>query len=54
MALGARKKKKESGDRVLVERSAREEGDEIDADDGIVRYASDPHCFFVFFCFSVL
>ena len=34
--LGVRRKR-ESGDRVLVERRARDEGDEIGAEDGIVR-----------------
>ncbi|KAL0877561.1 hypothetical protein Bca101_027267 [Brassica carinata] len=31
---------KESGDRVWAERIDREEGDEIDAEDGIIRYGS--------------
>ena len=53
--LGVRRKK-ESGDRVLVERRAREDGDEIGAEDGIVRYvklgcASDQTAQLLFLCF---
>lgn len=38
--------KKERGDRFREERSAREEGDEIEAENGIVRYASERSLFF--------
>lgn len=54
--LGGVRRKKESGDRVLVERRAREDGDEIGAEDGIVRYvklrcASDQTAQLLFLCF---
>ncbi|KAG2311798.1 hypothetical protein Bca4012_026268 [Brassica carinata] len=39
------KLEKESGDRVWAERIAREEGDEIDAEDGIILYGSDASSF---------
>lgn len=48
------KMNKERGDRVWVERSAREEGDEIEAEyGGILRYASDRSASSFFFFFSV-
>lgn len=53
--------KKERGDRDRVERRAREDGDDIDADSGIVCYASDssvlffsPPLCFVIKCFTSL
>lgn len=50
------KMKKERGDREWAERSAREEGDDIEAENGIVRYASnDRSAFFLLFlllCFG--
>lgn len=45
--------KKERGDRDRAERRAREDGDDIDADSGIVCYASGSSVFFFFLSLSL-